>query len=436
MARMPTLFISHGSPMLAVVDSAARRFLEELGPRLPAPSAVVVLSAHYDTSTTEVTAAARPATIHDFGGFPDELYRLALSRARQPRARARDRVVRFEAAELPARLAPTRGLDHGAWIPLSLMFPRADVPVLQVSIDTGRSPQQHFALGRALRTLRDANTLVLGSGGATHNLAAYAHARGRTDDSAPPEWVEAFNEWIAGAVAARRLDDLFRYSERAPYAAQNHPTAEHFLPLFVTLGAAYDDEPGVRIHASYDRGLLSLDAYAFGLAGPPREIRLRSAAAAAPRSTLENRMQLKPIIQALAVVWLVLFAASFVVLQTTESDGSAHERPRAHRRVPDVAGDGVRRRRARRVHDAVRGFARRRARQDDRLRAARAERLPRRVVHRADGVPPSMSRRCSNARYGSSLSASAPIGPGLSGATKMRWMCRSLKRHRPSSPRT
>ena len=141
-----------------------------------------------------------------------------------------------------------------------------------------------------MRPLRDAGTLVLGSGGATHNLALYAHARGRDDESAPPEWVEAFNEWTAGAIAARRFDDLFRYSERAPYAAQNHPTAEHFLPLFVTLGAAYDDEQGVRIHSSYDRGLLSLDAYAFGLAAAvPREIRVRAASLGRRGSTLGAR---------------------------------------------------------------------------------------------------------------------------------------------------
>jgi 4,5-DOPA dioxygenase extradiol len=161
-----------------------------------------------------------------------------------------------------------------------LMLPRADVPVVQVSIGTRRSPEQHFTLGRALRSLRDQGALILGSGGATHNLALYAHARGRDDDSTPPEWVEAFNEWTAGAIAARRFGDLFRYAELAPYAAQNHPTPEHYLPLFVTLGAAHDEEPGVRIHASYDRGLLSLDAYAFGLGlSPPREIRVRVPAA-------------------------------------------------------------------------------------------------------------------------------------------------------------
>lgn len=278
MARMPTLFISHGSPMLAVVDSAARRFLAQLGPKLPAPTAVAVISAHYDSATTEVTAAERPETIHDFGGFPDELYRLRYPAPGSP-ALAREIVALLEAASHPARLAPNRGFDHGAWIPLSLMLPKADVPVLQISINSRRSPEEHFALGRALRTLRDAGTLLLGSGGATHNLALYAHARGRDDDSTPPEWVEAFNEWTASAIAARRLDDLFRYAERAPYASQNHPTAEHYLPLFVTLGTAYDDEPGVRVHSSYDRGLLSLDAYAFGLVQPmPREIRVRAAA--------------------------------------------------------------------------------------------------------------------------------------------------------------
>ena len=264
--------------MLAVVDSAARRFLAQLGSKLPAPAAVVVVSAHYDTPATEVTAAERPETIHDFGGFPDELYRLRYPAPGSPKL-AGDIVARLEAADVPARLAPNRGLDHGAWIPQSLMLPRADVPVLQISIDSRRSPEQHFALGRALRSLRDAGTLLLGSGGATHNLALYAHARGRDDDSTPPEWVEAFNEWTAGAITGRRFDDLFRYTERAPYAAQNHPTPEHYLPLFVTLGAAHDDEPGVRIHSSYDRGLLSLDAYSFGFVQPsPREIRVRGAA--------------------------------------------------------------------------------------------------------------------------------------------------------------
>jgi 4,5-DOPA dioxygenase extradiol len=265
-ARMPTLFISHGSPMMAIEDSAARRFLVALGPRLPRPRALIVLSAHHDDVGTTVTAVERPETIHDFGGFPRELYRLRYAAPGEPRLAA-EVAARLTAASLPAEIDRRRGLDHGAWIPLSLMFPLADVPVLQVSIDSARPPEHHFALGRALRPLREEGMLVIGSGGATHNLRLYFHAADRNEASPPLEWVEAFNEWLAGAIEARRFDELLSYGARAPYAQQNHPTPEHFLPLFATLGAAFDDEQGRRIHASYDRGLLSLDAYAFGFAG-------------------------------------------------------------------------------------------------------------------------------------------------------------------------
>ncbi len=264
--RMPTLFISHGSPMLAIEDSAARRFLAELGPRLPRPRAIVVLSAHHDDLGLAVTAVEKPETIHDFGGFPRELYALRYPASGDPPL-AEAIAARLTAASLPAEVDRRRGLDHGAWIPLSLMFPQADVPVLQVSVDSAQSAAYHFALGRALRPLRDDGMLVLGSGGATHNLRLYSYAAARNAASPPPEWVEAFNEWVAGAVEARRFDDLLSWASRAPYAQQNHPTPEHFLPLFATLGAAQDDEQGRRVHASYDRGLLSLDAYAFGIAG-------------------------------------------------------------------------------------------------------------------------------------------------------------------------
>ena len=156
------------------------------------------------------------------------------------------------------------------------MFPRADVPVLQVSIGTRALAGAALRAGArvALSARRRRADPRLGRRDA-QSRALHSRARPH-DESAPPEWVEAFNEWTAGAIAGRRFDDLLHYAERAPFAAQNHPTAEHYLPLFVTLGAAHDDEPGVRIHSSYDRGLLSLDAYAFGLAPPaPREIRMR-----------------------------------------------------------------------------------------------------------------------------------------------------------------
>jgi 4,5-DOPA dioxygenase extradiol len=269
--RMPTVFVSHGSPMLAIEDSLARRFLSGLGSRLPQPKAVVVFSAHYDAPQVHVTGAPAPRTIHDFGGFPPELYRLRYAAPGEP-ALAAEISALLSVAALPSAVEPARGLDHGVWVPLRLMYPDAAIPVLEVSIDSGRRPEHHFALGRALRPLRERGVLLLGSGGATHNLAAY-FAGGSRDDTVPPEWVEAFNEWTAGAIAERRFDDLLDYARRAPYAAQNHPTSEHYLPLFCVLGAAYDAEAGERLHASYDRGVLSLDAYGFGM--PPGAITQR-----------------------------------------------------------------------------------------------------------------------------------------------------------------
>jgi 4,5-DOPA dioxygenase extradiol len=263
--RMPALFISHGSPLLAIVDSAARRFLSALGSQLPRPRAVVVLSAHHDAARVEVTGGAQPSTIHDFGGFPRELYELRYRAPGAPELAARIREL-LASADVDAALAPARGFDHGAWIPLLLMYPAADLPVVQVSIDSERDAVWHFALGRALRPLRDDGVLVIGSGGATHNLGLYMHAAARGADAPPLPWVAQFNDWLATSLDEHRYDDLLHYRERAPYAAENHPTQEHFLPLFAPLGAAWDDEQGVRIHASYDRGLLSLDSYAFGSA--------------------------------------------------------------------------------------------------------------------------------------------------------------------------
>ena len=211
MARMPTLFISHGSPLLAVVDSAARRFLKELGPRLPAPTAVVVGfgSLRYADHRGHRRRAARDDS--RLRRFSRRALSLALSRARQSRARARHRrLARTRRVARAARAAPrsrSRRLDT-----LVVDVParrRARVADIDRHARARRSSTSPWA-ARCARCATPARW-CLGSGGATHNLALYAHARGRDDDSAPPEWVEAFNEWTAGAIAARRFDDLFRY---------------------------------------------------------------------------------------------------------------------------------------------------------------------------------------------------------------------------------
>ncbi len=260
--RMPALFLSHGSPLLAIVDSAARRFLSELGVRLPRPAAVVVLSAHHDAERVEITSGARPTTIHDFGGFPRELYELRYPAPGAPELAARIQAL-LSAADIDAALEASRGFDHGAWIPLLLMYPAADLPVVQVSIDSSRDAAWHFALGRALRPLREDGVLRSAPAALrTTSVCTCTRARGRRSAAAGVgRAVQRLGRGGDRSGALRRLAPLPR---ARPYVEENHPTHEHFLPLFAPLGAARDDERGERIHASYDRGLLSLDSYAFG----------------------------------------------------------------------------------------------------------------------------------------------------------------------------
>lgn len=259
MTAMPALFVSHGAPTLALRNGAARRFLAEYGSSLGRPAAIVVASAHWERPDARITGASRPATLHDFVGFPDELYRLNYPAPGAPALAERLRSQLGEAA-IDAELDPDRGLDHGAWIPLMLLFPDADIPVLQVSLSPDRSTDYHFRLGQALAPIRREGVLVMGSGSVTHNLGEF---RGRDHDAPPPEWAVEFGEWLAGAVRDGRTDALLDYRRRAPFAARNHPTEEHLMPLFVALGAAGPGVPGTRVHASHTYGVLAMDAFAF-----------------------------------------------------------------------------------------------------------------------------------------------------------------------------
>ncbi|HSH43796.1 MAG TPA: class III extradiol ring-cleavage dioxygenase [Arenicellales bacterium] len=258
--RMPSLFVSHGAPTLAVEDGAAHRFLTELGDKLERPEAILMLSAHYEEPVATVTAGEKPETIHDFGGFPRELYRIQYPAPGSPALA--DAVAKLLGdAGWPARRDPSRGLDHGAWVPLRLMYPEADIPVVQLSIDSRRGAGYHYALGELLRPLRDDGVLVIGSGGATHNLRLFF---GAGHDDPPPDWVRGFSDWVERTIAEDRRQDLIAYRSRAPHAADNHPTEEHFMPLLAALGAAHPEERGERIHSSHTYGILMMDAYQFG----------------------------------------------------------------------------------------------------------------------------------------------------------------------------
>ncbi|HEV7311802.1 MAG TPA: class III extradiol ring-cleavage dioxygenase [Sphingopyxis sp.] len=265
MRRLPSLFLSHGSPMMALEPSPARTFLAGLGAQLPRPRAILVVSAHHDAAfeggRATVTASLAPPTIHDFGGFPDELFAMRYPAPGDPVLA--NRVVELLAGHgLDVTADATRGLDHGAWVPLSLIYAEADIPVLQLSIASNASPEWHYALGQALAPLRDEGVLVIGSGSITHNLRAYFTTRPPIDAPAPA-WVSDFTDWIAERMAAGATGDILQSVERAPHGRDNHPTADHILPLFVAMGAGGTPLNAERLHASTTYAVLAMDVYAF-----------------------------------------------------------------------------------------------------------------------------------------------------------------------------
>jgi 4,5-DOPA dioxygenase extradiol len=256
----PALFLSHGSPMLAIEQSPAGRFLDQLGGRLPRPRAIIVASAHFTAPGTHIGAATHPSTIHDFNGFPPQLHRMAYPAPGDP-ALAADIAAYLAAAGLPAALAPTQGLDHGAWVPLRRMYPDADIPVVPVSVDPRADAAAHFAVGRALEPLRQDGMLVVGSGGFIHNLGDLSWG----DRDAPmPGWAAEFAQWMRERLLAGDLPALLDWERLAPHARKAHPSTEHLLPLFVALGAGGGAAPARPLHQSLEFGSLALDAFAFG----------------------------------------------------------------------------------------------------------------------------------------------------------------------------
>ena len=257
MTRQPALFISHGAPDLALRDEPASRFLRDLGRRLDRPDAIVIASAHDEAQGVVVRSPARFSTWHDFGNFERRLFEMRYEP--QGAADVADEAFRLLSA---AGLSPARSeaarLDHGTWVPLSLLYPEADIPLVTVSIDPRRGTEWHEAVGHALAPLRERNVLVVGSGSISHNLREVFGGR-----SADRQWVEDFTTWLADRAATGDRDALLAVMRDAPEALRNHPTDEHLLPFFVALGAG-GGEAGRRIHHSYTYDILAMDAYAFG----------------------------------------------------------------------------------------------------------------------------------------------------------------------------
>ena len=258
MERVPSLFISHGAPTYALEPGLAGAQLNALGRSLPRPDAVVVVSPHWMTPEAQVTAAARPRTIHDFGGFDPALYEMNYPADGHPALAARA-VELLRSEGWAASIHPDRGLDHGAWVPLMHLYPDHDVPVIQASMPMGLDAQTAFKYGRALAQLGNEGVLVIGSGSLTHNLFEF---RQRAESQAG--YASEFTAWIRAAVEKGDEARLLAALESAPHAARAHPTHEHFLPLLVALGASSSVLPATVLRGGIVHGVLSMESYVFG----------------------------------------------------------------------------------------------------------------------------------------------------------------------------
>jgi 4,5-DOPA dioxygenase extradiol len=255
-ARMPVVFVSHGAPdaLLNAPDTVA--CWGEIGRMVPAPKAILVVSSHWEARRPTVSLSEAPETIHDFSGFSPELYRMRYLAPGAPGLAERAASL-LSSAGIPADRDPSRGLDHGAWVPLSAMYPEANVPVTQLSLAVNAGPATHFEMGKALAPLRGEGVLMVGSGAITHNFS-WLNWRAK-EDPAPLPQAQAFTDWVAQQVAAKDIASLLAYRS-APYGAESHPTEDHFLPIFFALGAAVDETP-VRFSPRFAYGGLAMDAY-------------------------------------------------------------------------------------------------------------------------------------------------------------------------------
>ena len=252
---LPTLFLSHGSPMHALEPGAVRAVWEDLARALPRPKALLTASAHWETNLPMLTGNAKPETIHDFHGFPKPLYEIQYPAPGAPEISARALAL-LKHAGFTAAIDGCRGLDHGAWSPLLHMYPDADVPVVQVSVQTELGPKHHLALGRALAPLAHEGVLLIGSGHMTHNLR-------ERRAGAPAAYAREFQAWVKQKIDDHDLDALADYRSLTPHGVRAHPTDEHFLPLFVALGAAVGNYRASRLYDGIEMGTLAMDAYRF-----------------------------------------------------------------------------------------------------------------------------------------------------------------------------
>jgi 4,5-DOPA dioxygenase extradiol len=241
--------------MHAIQPGAVRAVWEGIARELPRPKAILIASAHWETDNPALTGAVKPETIHDFYGFPKPLYEIQYPAPGAPGI-AEKALGLLKENNFKAAVDPTRGLDHGAWSPLLYMYPEADVPVVQVAVQTALGTQHHIEVGRALAPLSSEGILIIGSGHLTHNL------RDRGDNGIAA-YAKNFQDWVKQRIDGHALDELADYRRLSPDGVRAHPTDEHFLPLFVALGAAGENYKAKRLYDQVEMGALAMDAYLF-----------------------------------------------------------------------------------------------------------------------------------------------------------------------------
>jgi 4,5-DOPA dioxygenase extradiol len=254
---IPAYFIAHGSPSIVIEDNEYTRFLVKLGKKISRPKAIVIFSAHFESEVQKISAVESYTMIYDFYGFPKEMYNIEYPVKGNPKL-AEEIHNLFEVSGIKSEIDRSRGIDHGAWTILKLMYPNADIPVITLSVNPHLSPDMQFKIGEAISTLREKDILILGSGGIVHNLAAL-----KWDMEGVEPWANEFDNWVNKNIENWDLNTLFDFANKGPYAKRAVPTNEHFVPLFIAMGASGQAGRGILLQSNFQYGNLGLSCFEF-----------------------------------------------------------------------------------------------------------------------------------------------------------------------------
>lgn len=258
---IPAYFIAHGAPLLAIERNEYTQLINELGEKLQRPKAIIVFSAHWESGVQQVSEVSDYETIYDYYGFPEEMYRIKYPAKGEPKV-AKEIEAMLANQGIPFEVDRKRGLDHGAWVILSMLYPDADIPVISMSVAPNLTPEEQYKIGKSLAELRGKDILIVASGGTVHNLRAVRFG----EEDGVDQWALAFDQWLEQHITAWDLESLFNYSTLAPNAQFAVPPhgVEHFIPIFYAMGAADKDRTAKLLHRSYRYGNLSHSIWQFG----------------------------------------------------------------------------------------------------------------------------------------------------------------------------